>query len=323
MKYIKKTLVIALCLAFSLGFMMMSGLSVQKAYAEDYKYTVTIYSGKEGFFNEKDIPENHKISVSASYGDQVTIDVNNGKIIVGSKETDFNLTQLDSDKYYVKGVKVTGHDNGQVDTPTFIVEGDASYSVVYGMKGGMVKYTVYYVDENGAELAEPGEFYGMAGDKPVVSFKYIEGYAPQAYNLGKTLSENEAENVFTFTYTVGTAGTADNGAGGNGAGGNGAGGGPGAGAGAGAGAAGGPGAGAGDGAGANIGDGATPAAGPADYVDLDDGQTPTTDSTDIQDEDKPGTNWPFIGAGAALVALIAVLALIFARRRRSEETEEE
>lgn len=32
----------------------------------------------------------------------------------------------------------------------------------------------------------------------MVAYHYIEGYQPQAYNLTKTLSKNEAENVFTF-----------------------------------------------------------------------------------------------------------------------------
>lgn len=34
----------------------------------------------------------------------------------------------------------------------------------------------------------------------MVAYHYIEGYQPQAYNLTKTLSKNEAENVFTFVY---------------------------------------------------------------------------------------------------------------------------
>ena len=34
----------------------------------------------------------------------------------------------------------------------------------------------------------------------MVAYHYIEGYQPQAYNLTKTLSKNEAETVFTFVY---------------------------------------------------------------------------------------------------------------------------
>ena len=65
----------------------------------------------------------------------------------------------------------------------------------------MVAYTVQYLDENGNELAPSNTFYGSIGDKPVVAFQYIEGYLPQAYNLTKTLSANEADNVFPFVYT--------------------------------------------------------------------------------------------------------------------------
>ena len=35
----------------------------------------------------------------------------------------------------------------------------------------------------------------------MVAYRYVEGYQPYAYNLGKTLTENEAENVFNFVYT--------------------------------------------------------------------------------------------------------------------------
>ena len=35
----------------------------------------------------------------------------------------------------------------------------------------------------------------------VVAYRYIEDYQPQAYNLGRTLSEDASANVFTFEYT--------------------------------------------------------------------------------------------------------------------------
>ena len=60
-----------------------------------------------------------------------------------------------------------------------------------------------YQDANGKTLADSQTFYGNAGDKPVVAYKYIENYIPQALALTKTLSDNESENVFTFTYTPG------------------------------------------------------------------------------------------------------------------------
>ncbi|MCI8930475.1 MAG: hypothetical protein HFI00_13665, partial [Lachnospiraceae bacterium] len=50
--------------------------------------------------------------------------------------------------------------------------------------------------------------------KPVVAFLYVEGYVPQAYNLTKTLSKNEAENIFTFVYSPAAAGNGNGGTGG-------------------------------------------------------------------------------------------------------------
>ena len=59
----------------------------------------------------------------------------------------------------------------------------------------MVAYTVNYQDANGNALSDSETFYGAVGDQPVVAFKYFENYHPQAYNLTKTLSSNEAENI--------------------------------------------------------------------------------------------------------------------------------
>ena len=63
----------------------------------------------------------------------------------------------------------------------------------------MVAYTVNYQDASGKSLAESQTFYGNIGDKPVVAYRYIENYIPDALALTKTLSDNEVENVFTFT----------------------------------------------------------------------------------------------------------------------------
>ena len=67
----------------------------------------------------------------------------------------------------------------------------------------MVAYTVNYQDASGKSLAESQTFYGNVGDKPVVAYRYVENYIPDALALTKTLSDNESENVFTFTYTPG------------------------------------------------------------------------------------------------------------------------
>lgn len=64
-------------------------------------------------------------------------------------------------------------------------------------------HTVNYQDASGNSLAESQTFYGNVGDKPVVAYRYVENYIPDALALTKTLSDNESENVFTFTYTPG------------------------------------------------------------------------------------------------------------------------
>ena len=90
---------------------------------------------------------------------------------------------------------------------TFRVTGDADYVVAYGIKGNLVSYTVKYQDASGKQLAPDRVFYGNVGDKPIVAYQYVENYVPQALALTKTLSANAAENVFTFVYAPGDAGT--------------------------------------------------------------------------------------------------------------------
>lgn len=290
-------------LIFAVMMFMAGTLSVFADVSTDpYDYTITVYAGLEGHFESPSIGTlsdgGKTLTITKALGQQVTIDQSTTGFV------------LDNGDYYLRGFRQAGHDNDEeMALATFNADQDIAYEAAYGLKGGMVKYTVHYQDEDGDDLITSEEFYGRVGDKPVVSFRYVDGYQPNAYNMTKTLSATESQNVFIFTYSQNPAG----GAGGAGA--------------AGAGGAGGAGAG-GAGAGTNIGDGAAPGAGPADLVDLDDNQTPTTDgsgidgTTDIDDNKTPGANWPLIGGGAALLVAIAAAALILARRRREEEEEE-
>ncbi|MFQ9387733.1 MAG: MucBP domain-containing protein [Coprococcus sp.] len=154
--------------------------------ADTYTYKVTVYAGNKGTIDGQE----QKEITGLSFGSQVILDINSVKV------TD--------DKYYVKGFRLSGRDNEEaLATPTIEVDGDVDYVVAYGIKGDMVAYTVNYQDANGKTLADSQTFYGNAGDKPVVAYKYIENYIPQALALTKTLSDNESQNVFTFTYTPG------------------------------------------------------------------------------------------------------------------------
>lgn len=152
-------------------------------------------------------PYTYKVTLSA--GNKGTIDgqqkVEEANLKAGSTISfDLNDIQVTDEKYYVKGIRLSGRDNAEaLAAPAFTVDGDADYVVAYGIKGEQVAYTVEYKDADGNELAESQTFYGNIGDKPVVAYRYIENYVPQALALTKTLSKNAAENVFTFTYKPG------------------------------------------------------------------------------------------------------------------------
>lgn len=185
-------------LTFVVAFCMMFQCSLLSVFADDeYTYTVTFYAGNQGTFADgagKIVMSNLK------YGAFVSFDV----------QKDGVVTLNNSDKYYVKGLRKSGRDNSETDELeasrySVTVKGDADYVVAYGIKGNQVAYTVNYQDADGKELLARNTYYGNVGDKPVVAYQYVEGYTPQALALTKTLSENSAENVFTFRYTpIGT-----------------------------------------------------------------------------------------------------------------------
>ncbi|MDO5120975.1 MAG: MucBP domain-containing protein, partial [Erysipelotrichaceae bacterium] len=146
--------------------------------AASYKYRVTIDPGLHGTYSgtaEMEIPYGSTWN-PADYED--------------------NITVTDSD-YYFKGFHISGIE-GVVGT-TDITE-DTVFVASYGMKGKTVAYTVNYVDTSGKTLRASATYQGNVGDKPVVAFRYIDGYLPQAYNLEKTLSSDSTKNVFEFEY---------------------------------------------------------------------------------------------------------------------------
>ena len=170
---------------------------------ENYDYTVTFYAGNQGVFsgtqglqiNSKgDVSissQEDRISISGlTRGDVVSFDINQGAVSLNEES-----------KYYVQGLRMSGRDNDeQMEEPAFWVTGDEDYVVAYGIRGDMTSYTVNYVDENGNELAPSRTYYGNVGDRPVVAYLYMEGYNPEALTLTRTLSANQADNVFTFEY---------------------------------------------------------------------------------------------------------------------------
>ena len=181
MKKWKKMLVSLLTVSVVTAVSAMSVMA-----ADNYTYKVTVYSGNKGTIEGQD----KVVFTGLDAGSQVILNTES--------------VQVTDDKYYVKGFRLSGHDNEEaLASPTIEVDGDADYVVAYGIKANMVAYTVNYQDADGKALANSQTFYGNVGDKPVVAYQYIENYIPQALALTKTLSDNEVENVFTFTYTPG------------------------------------------------------------------------------------------------------------------------
>lgn len=159
-----------------------------------YTYTVRFFAGGQGSFGGSPVI----VMEGLRYGQQVSF-------------SNSMVTVENSGKYYVKGIREAGKDNNTVSRSSFPVTGDADYVVAYGILGDAVAYTVNYEDNNGNPL-QPDDgygnllpssevYYGNVGDRVIVAYRQVVGYQPQAYNLSKTLSENAAENVFTFVYT--------------------------------------------------------------------------------------------------------------------------
>lgn len=176
---------------------------VAAAPQEEYTYTVRFYSGNQGVFDGTtglSVESDADYNVSGSDSEVVVSGLQAGDVV--SFDAQGGTVSLDADsKYYVKGVRVSGRDNNTVEASSFHVTEDRDYVVAYGIKGDITNYTVNYHDVNGNELAPSRTYYGNIGDKPVVAHLYVENYTPQALALTKTLSSNEADNVFTFTYS--------------------------------------------------------------------------------------------------------------------------
>ncbi len=210
-------------LAFCLMVQLCSLNSFAAEVEEPYTYQITFYAGNQGVF-----PGTGQIQVVDAQNRrvpaQVTMRSDGSAITVENLEAGSTVTFDDiqgsgvnleeNSQYYVRGLRKGGYDNDTVTSPAFRVEQDQDYVVAYGIRGEMVSYVIHYQDAAGNALAPSRTYYGNVGDRPVVAFVYIEGYEPQAYNLTKTLSKNEADNVFTFVYTPVPAGGGGGGTGG-------------------------------------------------------------------------------------------------------------
>lgn len=207
------SLLLAAALVCAVPAFSMTAHAEDAAPDEPLTYQVRLFPGAQGVINAERI-------VSAQLGDEridCPVKMEDGVCVLENlpygailtfhtdEETEggvaLNRPGNADSKYYVRGVRESGQDNQVVDVASFVVTSDQDYVVAYGIRGEMVAYTIRFEDEAGNELAPPLVRHGNIGDKPVVAYRYVEGYRPQAYNLTKTLDANAEENVFTFVYT--------------------------------------------------------------------------------------------------------------------------
>ncbi len=156
----------------------------------DYGYKVTVSGGlyNDTYFVLENVPYGTRFTPS-EYGLSVL---------------EPNKTEEAQAKYYFKGYHISGEEVERDDAyvSSIVVTKDVTLVATYGIKGKTVAYTARFVDEQGKQLAQDAVYYGNIGDKAVVSYRYIDKYDPQAYNIRGTLKENANENVFTFTYKL-------------------------------------------------------------------------------------------------------------------------
>lgn len=224
MKKIKNIIIVAFTIMLTVfgsnPNVLLAADNTSDYFANDYCYTVRVFSGDAGTFSDGSTCKTFtfKAGTSINFDQylQTNISMNPSEKLDGSVE---------ESKYYPKGLRESGKDNkeavvnnqgtglsafGDVNSgfyaptiKTIYVDRDVDYVVSYALKGGDVAYVVKYVDENsGKELMPSQTFYGNEGEKAVVSFQYIEGYVPQAYNLARTLKK-DSDNEFVFKYEPG------------------------------------------------------------------------------------------------------------------------
>ena len=214
----------ALCLSLYMG-----AADCMAAGSGQYTYTVTLHVGNHGEIRA-DAASYVQVVPPAEGAAAMThaVEIKGDAIVVSGLAYNSQVTLQaqalvvsTNGKYYVKGARQSGRDDSE-QLASCRVTGDRDFVTAYGVTGEQVSYTVRYEDEEGNALAESRVYYGNIGDRPVVAFRYIEGYEPQAYNLTKTLTANEAENIFTFVYRpVQAGGGTGSGTGGGGTGGGG------------------------------------------------------------------------------------------------------
>ena len=188
-----------------LFFMAVSGSQAVSAAEEAYTYTVRLYAGNQGSLTNSGV-EISSSTARISFSDDCAVisGLQYGDMVYIRPQDAIETTD---ERYYVRGVRRSGRDNAQAESPAFYVACDRDFVAAYGVRGDMAEYTVQYQDEAGNTLMKSDTYYGNIGERQYVSSRYIEGFWPSSLNMVKTLSANAAENIFTFRYTRIAAGT--------------------------------------------------------------------------------------------------------------------
>ena len=161
-------------------------------YAEDdtneNTYTVTISAGLHGMLEDEKGNPVKQITVQIGADEEWMWNPNDYEI------KDENIDE----NYYFKGYHVAGIEGALAGAQT--VTHDIVFVASYGIEHNMVKYYVNYVDENGKGIGPVRKAYqGNVGDKPVIAYVHIKGYAPLVENYTVTLKEDEVTEL-TFVY---------------------------------------------------------------------------------------------------------------------------
>ena len=145
----------------------------------DYGYTVRVFAGNQG-----------------------TINGANSAVVTSFSVADVTVNADTADKYYVRGIRESGHGTGTIYTELPDIVRDQDYVVLYGLKDDAVTLTIRYQDDSGNTLLPDREYYGNVGDKPQVKAAYVEGYTPKHRYITGTLS---GDTTWTFVYVRDTA----------------------------------------------------------------------------------------------------------------------
>lgn len=169
--------------------------SADSSASEPFTYKVTIDGGLHGQVNSKD-----QIVEKFTPGEQFN-------------PSNYNVTVINPEgkTYYFKGFHVSGQmEETKTDVfkpiGAFNVNKDIIIVATYGVAKTLTNYYVNYVDADGNVLLPRRTFQGNIGDKPVISYEYINGYLPNTYNYTGTIVEEDTEAgvkplEVTFVYT--------------------------------------------------------------------------------------------------------------------------